>query len=339
MNPDVKVTAHQNQVGPASELLYGDDFFQRLDGVASALDTLEARECREVQGAEPRDVPPGSPAPPAPRRRLLGEPLPPLPHAAAGLGHGGATGQRAGHGAPCDQAAGAGRRPRGRHHPALHPAVLPLHHPAHAAGRLCRTGAWRGSPGTFIFLSRFPSGRGRGQDTAPAASCWQPQLRRWTQRRLGLSLPLALGSRRWARGRGPSAQPPLPPRSGPAMNSRGSSSCRQRTSTGSWREWVRGVAASPAGGGEGGTDLRIPPGASHRIAPGPAAAAPGFAETQLSRSSCRHGKPWRSWSECGAACGSGRAAGGTACAGPAGAGRASTTMPSPSCCTPSPRST
>ncbi|XP_075288569.1 ubiquitin-like modifier-activating enzyme 7 [Opisthocomus hoazin] len=43
MNPDVKVTAHQNQVGPASELLYGDDFFQRLDGVASALDTLEAR--------------------------------------------------------------------------------------------------------------------------------------------------------------------------------------------------------------------------------------------------------------------------------------------------------
>ncbi|XP_064931061.1 ubiquitin-like modifier-activating enzyme 7 isoform X2 [Columba livia] len=43
MNPDVRVTAHQNQVGPATELLYGDDFFQRLDGVASALDTLEAR--------------------------------------------------------------------------------------------------------------------------------------------------------------------------------------------------------------------------------------------------------------------------------------------------------
>ncbi|KAM6121248.1 LOW QUALITY PROTEIN: ubiquitin-like modifier-activating enzyme 7 [Pterocles gutturalis] len=43
MNPDVKVTAHQNQVGPATEPLYGDDFFRRLDGVASALDTLEAR--------------------------------------------------------------------------------------------------------------------------------------------------------------------------------------------------------------------------------------------------------------------------------------------------------
>ncbi|KAM4638761.1 LOW QUALITY PROTEIN: ubiquitin-like modifier-activating enzyme 7, partial [Amazona ochrocephala] len=43
MNPDVRVTAHQNQVGPATELLYGDDFFRHLDGVASALDTLEAR--------------------------------------------------------------------------------------------------------------------------------------------------------------------------------------------------------------------------------------------------------------------------------------------------------
>ncbi|XP_027742301.1 LOW QUALITY PROTEIN: ubiquitin-like modifier-activating enzyme 7 [Empidonax traillii] len=43
MNPDVRVTAQQNQVGPATEPLYGDNFFQRLDGVTSALDTLEAR--------------------------------------------------------------------------------------------------------------------------------------------------------------------------------------------------------------------------------------------------------------------------------------------------------
>lgn len=50
MNPDVRVTAHQNQVGPATELLYRDDFFQRLDGVASALDTLEARECWVEEG-------------------------------------------------------------------------------------------------------------------------------------------------------------------------------------------------------------------------------------------------------------------------------------------------
>ncbi|NXS14770.1 UBA1 enzyme, partial [Neodrepanis coruscans] len=43
MNRDVRVTAHQNQVGPATETLYGDNFFRHLDGVASALDTLEAR--------------------------------------------------------------------------------------------------------------------------------------------------------------------------------------------------------------------------------------------------------------------------------------------------------
>ncbi|NXA24095.1 UBA1 enzyme, partial [Ibidorhyncha struthersii] len=43
MNPDVRVTADQNQVGLATERLYRDDFFRRLDGVASALDTLEAR--------------------------------------------------------------------------------------------------------------------------------------------------------------------------------------------------------------------------------------------------------------------------------------------------------
>ncbi|XP_074770259.1 ubiquitin-like modifier-activating enzyme 7 isoform X3 [Athene noctua] len=43
MNPDVRVTAHQYEVGPATESLYGDSFFRCLDGVASALDTLEAR--------------------------------------------------------------------------------------------------------------------------------------------------------------------------------------------------------------------------------------------------------------------------------------------------------
>ncbi|XP_009077660.1 PREDICTED: ubiquitin-like modifier-activating enzyme 1, partial [Acanthisitta chloris] len=43
MNRDVRVTAHQNQVGPATEPIYRDNFFRRLDGVVSALDTLEAR--------------------------------------------------------------------------------------------------------------------------------------------------------------------------------------------------------------------------------------------------------------------------------------------------------
>lgn len=50
MNPDVRVTAHQNEVGPATELLYGDNYFQCLDGVVSALDTLEARECWGGEG-------------------------------------------------------------------------------------------------------------------------------------------------------------------------------------------------------------------------------------------------------------------------------------------------
>ncbi|KAF4803454.1 Ubiquitin-like modifier-activating enzyme 1 [Turdus rufiventris] len=43
MNPDVRVTPHQNQMGPATEMHYGDNFFRHLDGVASALDTIEAR--------------------------------------------------------------------------------------------------------------------------------------------------------------------------------------------------------------------------------------------------------------------------------------------------------
>lgn len=58
MNPDVRVTAHQNQVGPATEMLYRDSFFRHLDGVASALDTLEAREYQEGQrGQAPGHAP------------------------------------------------------------------------------------------------------------------------------------------------------------------------------------------------------------------------------------------------------------------------------------------
>ncbi|XP_021265444.1 ubiquitin-like modifier-activating enzyme 7 [Numida meleagris] len=43
MNPDIRVTAHQAQLGPGTEQLFGDTFFQQLDGVVSALDTLTAR--------------------------------------------------------------------------------------------------------------------------------------------------------------------------------------------------------------------------------------------------------------------------------------------------------
>ncbi|KAM6980088.1 ubiquitin-like modifier-activating enzyme 1 [Aplochiton taeniatus] len=43
MNPSMKVTAHQNRLDPDSERLYGYSFFAGLDGVAAALDNVEAR--------------------------------------------------------------------------------------------------------------------------------------------------------------------------------------------------------------------------------------------------------------------------------------------------------
>lgn len=44
MNPDLHVTAHQNRVGPDTEKVYDDDFFEALDGVANALDNVDASE-------------------------------------------------------------------------------------------------------------------------------------------------------------------------------------------------------------------------------------------------------------------------------------------------------
>ncbi|CAL4109432.1 unnamed protein product [Meganyctiphanes norvegica] len=43
MNPQVNVIAHQNRVGPDTERVYNDSFFEPLDGVANALDNVEAR--------------------------------------------------------------------------------------------------------------------------------------------------------------------------------------------------------------------------------------------------------------------------------------------------------
>lgn len=42
-NPHLNVTYHENRVGVATENIYDDDFFQRLNGVANALDNIEAR--------------------------------------------------------------------------------------------------------------------------------------------------------------------------------------------------------------------------------------------------------------------------------------------------------
>lgn len=44
MNPDIRVTPHQNRVGAETEHVYNDDFFEALDGVANALDNIDARK-------------------------------------------------------------------------------------------------------------------------------------------------------------------------------------------------------------------------------------------------------------------------------------------------------
>jgi hypothetical protein len=44
MNSAVNIDAHQNRVSPDSEDIYGDDFFNSIDGVANALDNVQARE-------------------------------------------------------------------------------------------------------------------------------------------------------------------------------------------------------------------------------------------------------------------------------------------------------
>lgn len=43
MNPQIKITAHQNRLDPDSEGVYDYSFFMDLDGVAAALDNVEAR--------------------------------------------------------------------------------------------------------------------------------------------------------------------------------------------------------------------------------------------------------------------------------------------------------
>lgn len=43
MNKDINVTAHENRVGTETENVYNDDFFEKLDGVANALDNVDAR--------------------------------------------------------------------------------------------------------------------------------------------------------------------------------------------------------------------------------------------------------------------------------------------------------
>uniref|UniRef100_A0A8C0QKI7 E1 ubiquitin-activating enzyme n=1 Tax=Chelonoidis abingdonii TaxID=106734 RepID=A0A8C0QKI7_CHEAB len=43
MNPNIHIMSHQDRVGPDTERVYDDDFFEGLDGVANALDNVDAR--------------------------------------------------------------------------------------------------------------------------------------------------------------------------------------------------------------------------------------------------------------------------------------------------------
>jgi len=43
MNQEVNIVAHENFVGLKTEHIYTDEFFEQLDGVANALDNVEAR--------------------------------------------------------------------------------------------------------------------------------------------------------------------------------------------------------------------------------------------------------------------------------------------------------
>ncbi|KAH7967635.1 hypothetical protein HPB52_001512 [Rhipicephalus sanguineus] len=44
MNPELNIAVHENRVGPETENVYNDDFFESLDGVANALDNVNARQ-------------------------------------------------------------------------------------------------------------------------------------------------------------------------------------------------------------------------------------------------------------------------------------------------------
>ena len=44
MNPNINIDAQNSRVGPETESFYTDEFFEKLDGVANALDNLDASE-------------------------------------------------------------------------------------------------------------------------------------------------------------------------------------------------------------------------------------------------------------------------------------------------------
>lgn len=63
LNPDLQVTPLTHALDPTTEHCYGDSFFSRVDGVAAALDSFQARECLtwELSTRPPPPLPPARP--------------------------------------------------------------------------------------------------------------------------------------------------------------------------------------------------------------------------------------------------------------------------------------
>ena len=48
MNPSFNIESHENRVGPDTENIYTDDFFEGLSGVTNALDNVDASKITAV---------------------------------------------------------------------------------------------------------------------------------------------------------------------------------------------------------------------------------------------------------------------------------------------------
>ena len=51
MNPAFRIESREDRVGPDTENIYTDSFFEQLDGVANALDNVDARKFRKLLGS------------------------------------------------------------------------------------------------------------------------------------------------------------------------------------------------------------------------------------------------------------------------------------------------
>lgn len=50
MNPSMKIDAREDRVGPDTENIFTDQFFEGLDGVTNALDNIDASRCHQACG-------------------------------------------------------------------------------------------------------------------------------------------------------------------------------------------------------------------------------------------------------------------------------------------------